>query len=92
MDILECEKKMSTICGSKIVFLGFKLVAIVKRYFLSLKIAISVNQNGHFEEMESWLQILQIMGNFTLFYLLFDTHDSPGSVFIWNFNFFQKMN
>ena len=44
--------------------------------------AISVNQNGHFEEMGAWLQILQIVGNSTLFYLLFDTHDSPGSVFI----------
>ena len=45
--------------------------------------AISVNQNGHFEEMAAWLQILQIVGNSTVFYLSFDTHDSPGSVFVW---------
>ena len=49
--------------------------------------AISVNQNGHFEEMGAWLQILQILENSTLFYLLFDTHDSPGSVFIWKSKF-----
>ena len=49
--------------------------------------AISVNQNGHFEEMGALLQILQIVGNSTLFYLLFDTHDSPGSVFIWKSKF-----
>ena len=50
--------------------------------------AISVNQNGHFEEMGAWFQILQIVGTF-IFYLIFDTHDthdSPGSVFIWIWN------
>jgi hypothetical protein len=44
--------------------------------------AISVNQNVHFEEMGAWLQILQIVENSTQFYKLFDTHDSPGSIFI----------
>ena len=27
------------------------------------KMVVSVYQNGHFEEMEAWLQILQIVGN-----------------------------
>ena len=27
--------------------------------------AISVNQNDHFEEMEAWMQILQIVENYT---------------------------
>ena len=58
-----------------------------EKYFLSLKMAILLNQNGHFEEMGAWLQILQIVGNSTLFSLLFDTHDSPGPVFIWKFKF-----
>ena len=43
---------------------------------------ISVNQNGHFEEIGTWLQILQIVGNSTLFYLLFDTKDIPESNFL----------
>ena len=63
------------------------LVKIDEKYFFSLKIIISVNQNGHFEEMGAWLQILQIVGNSTLFYLLFDTYHSPGSVFIWKSKF-----
>ena len=33
--------------------------------------------------MAAWSQILQIVGNSTLFYLSFDTHDSPGSVFVY---------
>ena len=37
--------------------------------------------------MAAWSQILQIVGNSTLFYLSFDTHDSPGSVFIWKSKF-----
>ena len=37
--------------------------------------------------MGAWLQILQIVGNSTLFYPLFDTHDSPGPVFIWKSKF-----
>ena len=41
--------------------------------------AIPEYKNGHFEE---WSQILQIVGNSTLIYLSFDTHDSPGAVFI----------
>ena len=46
--------------------------------------AISEYKNGHFEEIAAWSQILQIVGNSTLFYLSFDTytHDSPGAVFI----------
>ena len=44
--------------------------------------AIPEYKNGHFEEMAAWSQILQTMGNSTLIYLLFDTHDSPGAVFI----------
>ena len=56
--------------------------------------AISVKQNGHFEEMAAWSQILQVVSDSTLFHLSFDTHDSPGSVFIWKFKFtigFQNM-
>ena len=57
--------------------------------------AISVNQNGHFEEMEAWLQILQI-GSWEYYTtlpirLLFDTHESPGSVFIWKPKFTIKV-
>jgi hypothetical protein len=44
--------------------------------------AIPEYKNGHFEEMAAWSQILQTMGNSTLIYLFFDTHDSPGAVFI----------
>ena len=46
--------------------------------------AIPEYKNGHFEEMAAWSQILQILsvGNSTLIYLSFDTHDSPGAVFI----------
>ena len=44
--------------------------------------AISEYKNGHFEEIAAWSQILQIVGNSTLIYLSFDTHDSPGAVFI----------
>ena len=44
--------------------------------------AIPEYKNGHFEEIAAWSQILQIVGNSTLFYLSFDTHDSPGAVFI----------
>ena len=49
--------------------------------------AISVNENGHFEEMGAWLQILQIVWHSTLFNVQFDTHDSPGSIFIWKSKF-----
>ena len=49
--------------------------------------AILLNQNGHFEEMGAWLQILKIVGNSTLLYLFFDTHNSPGSIFIWKSKF-----
>ncbi len=44
--------------------------------------AIPEHKNGHFEKMATWLQILQIVGNSTLIYLSFGTHDSPGAVFI----------
>ena len=37
---------------------GSKKVAIDEIYFFSFKMAISVNPNGHFEEMGAWLQIL----------------------------------
>ena len=37
--------------------------------------------------MTAWLQILQIVGNSTLFHLSFDTHDITESVFIWKFKF-----
>ena len=43
--------------------------------------AIPEFRNGHFEEMAALSQILQIVGNSTLIYLSFDTHDSPGVVF-----------
>ena len=58
-------------------------------YHYFFKMAVSVNQNGHFEEMEAWLQILQIVGNSTLLYqlLTLDNRDSPGSVSIWKSNF-----
>ena len=32
--------------------------------------------------MAAWSQILQIVDNSTLIYLLFDTHDNPGAIFI----------
>ena len=44
---------------------------------------ISEHKNGHFKEIRGWLQILELGSNSTIFYLLFDTHDSPGAVFIW---------
>ena len=44
--------------------------------------AIPEYKNGHFEKMAAWLQILQVVGNSTLIYLLFDTHDSPGAAFV----------
>ena len=59
---------------SKIVFLGSKQVVIDENYFFYFKMA-------------AWSQILQIVGNSTVFYLSFDTHDSPGSVFIWKSKF-----
>ena len=42
--------------------------------------AIPEYKNGHFEKMAAWSQILQIVGNSTLFYLLFDTHGSTGAI------------
>ena len=48
--------------------------------------AISLSQNGHFDEMGACLQILQTVGNSTLLYLLFEIYDSPGSV-IWKSKF-----
>ena len=39
-------------------------------------------KNGNFEETAAWSQILQIVGNSTLIYPLFDTHDSSGVVFV----------
>ena len=37
--------------------------------------------------MAAWSQILQNVGNSTVFYISFDTHDSPGSVFVWKSKF-----
>ena len=51
--------------------------------------AIPEYKNGHFEEMAAWSQILQIVGNSTLIYLSFDTHDSPGTVFIQKWEIFS---
>ena len=45
--------------------------------------AISEHKNGHFEEKRRWLQIVELGSNSTIFFLTFDTHDSPGAVFIW---------
>ena len=44
--------------------------------------AIPEYKNGYFEEMATWSQILQTVGNSTLIYLPFDTHDIPGAVFV----------
>ena len=44
--------------------------------------AISEYKNGHIEKMAAWSQILQIVGNSTLFHLPFVTYDSPGSLLI----------
>ena len=44
--------------------------------------AIPEYKNGHFEEMAAWSQFLQIVGVSNLIYLPFDTHDSPGAVFV----------
>ena len=40
--------------------------------------AISVYKNGHFEKISSCSEILERVSNYTMFYLKFDTHDSPG--------------
>ena len=64
---------------------GLLIYELYLNYFLPSKMAISEYKNGHFEEIGAWLQILQMAGNSTLFYLSFDTHDSPGAVFIWKF-------
>ena len=44
--------------------------------------AIPAYKNGHFEEMAAWSQILEVAGDSTQIYLSFDTHDSPGAVFV----------
>ena len=54
MAILECGKGLKTIFSSKNEFLGSKQVATDEKHFYSLKMAISVNQNGHFEEMRAF--------------------------------------
>ena len=59
-----------------IYYLGSKEVAIHEKHFFGLKMAIFSKL-----KMGAWLQILQVMGNSALFYLLIDTHDSPGSIF-----------
>ena len=60
---------------SKMVFLGSK--------YWKLRLQF---QNGHFKEC----MVLQIVGNSTLFYQSFDTHNSPRSVFIWESKFTIK--
>ena len=57
---------------------------------LCYKIAIQEYEN--FDEMAAWLQILQIVDIPTLIYLLFDTHDSPVSVFIKNGKFLDPFS
>ena len=44
--------------------------------------AIPDYKNCHFKEMAARSQILQIVGNSTLIYLSFHTHESPGAVFM----------
>ena len=39
-------------------------------------------QNGHFEDIAAWFQILQTAGNSTLIYLSLDAYDNPRAVFI----------
>jgi len=51
--------------------------------------AISEHKNGHFEEIRGWLQILELGSNSTIFHLLFDTHDSPGAIFIWKWEIYR---
>ena len=51
--------------------------------------AIPEYKNGHLEEIAAWSQILQIVGNSTLVCLSFDTHDSPGAVFVLKWEFFS---
>ena len=51
--------------------------------------AISEHKNGHFEEIRGWLQILELGSNSTIFYLLFDTNDSPGAIFIWKWEIYR---
>ena len=58
-------------------------------FFQNSKMAIPEYKNGHFEEIGGWSQILQIIGNSPLLYLSFDTHDSPGSIFIWKWENFS---
>ena len=43
----------------------------------------------HNTKMAGWSQILQTVGNFNLIYLSFDTHDSPGAVFILKWEIFS---
>ena len=65
------------------------MVKLYLNYFPHSKMAISEHKNGHFEEIRGWLQILELGSNFTIFYLLFDTHDSPGAVFIWKWEIYR---
>ena len=63
--------------------------AIYLNYFLHSKMAILEYKNGHFEEIRAWLQILEWGSNSTTFYLTFDTHDSPGAIFIWKWEIYR---
>ena len=52
-------------------------------YFHYSKTANVLYKNDRFEEVGAWPKILEKEPNSTIFYLIFDTHDSPGFVFIW---------
>ena len=53
-------------------------------YFQYSKTANLLYKNDCFEEICAWSLILEKESNSTTtFYLIFDTHDSPGFVFIW---------
>ena len=43
---------------------------------------IKENKNGHFEGIGCIVADSENSGNSTLIYLSFDTHDSPGAVFV----------
>ena len=75
-------------------FWSLKIQFLIKElylhYFPHSKMAISEFKDGHFRiqkwpfwRKRAWLQILEWGSNSTISYLTFDTHDSPGAVFIW---------
>ena len=46
-------------------------------------------QNGHFEEIRAWLQILDLGSNSRISYIIFDTHDSAG---LWSRRHIETWN